>query len=165
MPQAVSPPGRFCSPKHLDKTYTSTKHRTVVCPAPALAPCSRLSPRCHWAITSDPLGFTGSCTHSTPKGMSRKGGLRLTKHFWSKELSAAAHLGGHSAAVRKQIFLSNPAMSQHGQESITHWGGSCLSLLLCSIQWFWSLSGLLTSASSPKQEIQQLSSPAQKLSF
>ncbi|EOB04923.1 hypothetical protein Anapl_13866 [Anas platyrhynchos] len=28
--------GRFCSPKHLDKTYTSTEHRTVVRPAPAL---------------------------------------------------------------------------------------------------------------------------------
>lgn len=65
----------------------------------------------------------------------------------------------------KKLFLAKPTIFQCGQESVTHWRGSCLPLLLCSVQRFWSLSGLLTSASSPKQEIQQLSSPAQKLSF
>lgn len=139
-------------------------HHQLFCPGSVmLPPCPRVSPASSSTIQPD---WLSPASHSVPRGTSRKGELRLTRCFWIKMLPGAAQLGVNAvAAVSKQLFLAKPTVSQRGQESITHWRGSCLSLLLCSIQWFWSLSGLLTSASSPKQEIQQLSSPAQKLSF
>lgn len=150
LPQALATWGKFCSPNHPDKAHPRTYH--------GLMSGYELP---HALGLTQEEADQDTCLLPYSEHIAQPSSQPDQVHH---QLSCPGPALIPSCPS-KQLFLEKSTVSQQGKESLTHWRGSCLLPLLCSSQRFWSVPELLTSASSPKQEIQQLSSLAQKLSF